>query len=128
MAIPTHCGFGRRQRGMTFFGVVALLVGIAVVVTLTMRLGPHYLDWTTMQSIFDDLEKEDVHQMSKGDIRVSLAKRFKVNSLRDFNLREDIKIEQNKGNTSLLVDYEKREPIFLNIDIVLRFSGKHQYQ
>jgi len=113
---------------MTFFGVVALLVGIAVVVTLTMRLGPHYLDWTTMQSIFDDLEKEDVHQMSKGDIRVSLAKRFKVNSLRDFNLREDIKIEQNKGNTSLLVDYEKREPIFLNIDIVLRFSGKHQYQ
>ena len=55
MAIPTHPKFSRRERGMTFLGVVALLVGIATVITLLMRLGPHYLDWTTMDTILDDL-------------------------------------------------------------------------
>jgi hypothetical protein len=113
---------------MTFLGVVALLVGIAAVVTLLMRLGPHYLDWTTMETILDDLARENVHQMSKADIRGSLAKRFRVNSLRGFDMREVIKIERNKVDTSLIVEYEKREPIVFNIDVVLRFSGQHRYQ
>lgn len=128
MAILTHPKFSRRERGMTFLGVVALLVGIAAVVTLLMRLGPHYLDWTTMETILDDLARENVHQMSKADIRGSLAKRFRVNSLRGFDMREVIKIERNKVDTSLIVEYEKREPIVFNIDVVLRFSGQHRYQ
>jgi len=113
---------------MTFLGVVALLVGVAAVITLVMRLGPHYLDWTTMETILDDLAGENVHQMSKADIRGSLAKRFRVNSLRGFDMREVIKIERNKVDTSLIVEYEKREPIVFNIDVVLRFSGQHRYQ
>lgn len=128
MAIPTHPKFSRRERGMTFLGVVALLVGVAAVITLVMRLGPHYLDWTTMETILDDLAGENVHQMSKADIRGSLAKRFRVNSLRGFDMREVIKIERNKVDTSLIVEYEKREPIVFNIDVVLRFSGQHRYQ
>ena len=128
MAIPTHPRFSRRERGMTFLGIVALLVGVSVVITLLMRLGPHYLDWTTMETILDDLARENVHQMSKADIRGSLAKRFRVNSLRGFDLREVIKIERNKVDTSLSVEYEKREPIVFNIDIVLSFSGQHRYQ
>ena len=128
MAIPTHPEFSRRERGMTFLGVVALLVGVAAVITLLLRLGPHYLDWTTMDTILEDLSRENVHQMSKADIRGSLAKRFRVNSLRGFDLREVIKIERNKVDTSLTVEYEKREPIVFNIDIVLSFSGQHRYQ
>lgn len=128
MAILTHPKFSRRERGMTFLGVVALLVGVATVITLLMRLGPHYLDWTTMETILDDLARENVHQMSKADIRGSLAKRFRVNSLRGFDMREVIKIERNKVDTSLIVEYEKREPIVFNIDVVLRFSGQHRYQ
>ena len=81
-----------------------------------------------METILDDLARENVHQMSKADIRGSLAKRFRVNSLRGFDLREVIKIERNKVDTSLSVEYEKREPIVFNIDIVLSFSGQHRYQ
>lgn len=128
MTVLSLNGYSRRERGTTFVGIVALLVGIAAVLTLSLRLGPHYIDWQTMGTLFDDLKKEDVHQMSPSKIRESLGKRFRVNNLRDFNLREIMKVERNKAETYLVVRYEKRESIMYNIDIVVSFDERYEYQ
>ena len=117
----------RKQRGATAFGVmlgVSLMVGA---VTLLLKLGPHYIDWQTMKSVFDSLP-QSVHTMSKDDIRESLKKRFRVNSLRDFDLKDILTIERGKTNTVLLVHYEVREPIVGNVDAVLTFSERYEYQ
>jgi hypothetical protein len=127
MTVPSRNGFSRRERGATFLGIVALLVGISVVVTLSLRLGPHYVDWQTMGTLFDDLKKQDVHQMAPSSIRESLGKRFRVNNLRDYNLREIMKVERSKAETYLVVSYEKRESIMYNIDIVVSFNERYEY-
>ncbi len=128
MTVPSRKGFARRERGVTFLGIVGLLAGIAAFVTLSLRLGPHYIDWQTMDTLFDDLKKEDVHQMTPSGIRESLGKRFRVNNLRDYNLREIMKVERSKSETYLVVKYERRESILYNIDIVVSFDGRYEYQ
>ena len=60
--------------------------------------------------------------MAIEDIRESLRKRFKVNSLRDFDLQKIIIIDRTKEGTSLTIDYERREHLVANVDVVLTFS------
>ena len=87
------------QRGLTAVGMLVGIAGLAAVVTLLLRLGPHYIDWQTMKSVFNDLPSTQVHTMSKEEIRESLKRRFRVNSLRDFDLREIVTIDRQKAGT-----------------------------
>jgi len=116
----------RKQRGASALGIlfgVSLLVGC---VTLLLKLGPHYIDWETMKAVFDGLPK-NVHTMSKDEIRETLNKRFRVNSLRDFNLKDILTIDRQKTGTVLVVHYEVREPIVGNVDAVLTFGDRYEY-
>lgn len=116
------------QRGLSAIGLLGGLALLASALTLILRLGPHYIDWQTMKSVFNSLPKAQVHSMPKDDIREALRKRFKVNSLREFDLSEILKIERQKGETTLIVEYERREPIVANVDVVLSFSERYQYR
>ena len=118
----------RKQSGATAIGV---LIGVSLLVsglTLLLKLGPHYMDWQTMKTIMESLPAANVHTMSKKDIRESLKKRFRVNSLRDFDLEKIISIERNKTQTIISVAYERREPIVANVDAVLTFSEQYHFK
>ena len=114
-----------KARGASAMGVLLVLVGLVAGITLVLKLGPHYIDWRTMQSVFDNLT--GVHEMSPADIRETLAKRFQINGLRDFDLRKVVEIDAKKDNTTLSVTYERREHIVGNVDVVLSFSESYQY-
>ena len=116
-----------RSGGMTIVSVVLWLVVIVSVITLSLRLGPHYIDWRTMQSVFAGLERQGVQEMSKNQIREAIAKGFRINGLRDFDQRSLVTIEVEKEHTDLLVSYERREHIVMNVDIVLTFSETFRY-
>ena len=66
--------------------------------------------------------------MSKTEIRESLKKRFRVNNLREFDLKEIVQIERQKAGTTVTVSYERREPLLANVDAVLTFSEKYQFK
>ena len=118
----------RKQAGASAIGI---LIGVSLLVsalTLVLKLGPHYLDWQTMKSVMESLPAANVHTMAKKDIRESLKKRFRVNSLRDFDLEKIISIERNKAGTTISVAYERREPIVANVDAVLTFSEQYHFK
>ena len=117
-----------RQLGASAIGVLLIVTAIVVVATLLLRLGPHYIDWQTMMSIVEDLPVSQVHSMSKDDIRETLGKRFRVNSLRDFDLREILTIDRANQGTTLVFAYERREGLIANVDVVLTFSEQVSYQ
>lgn len=118
---------GQRQQGLSAIGALGGMLLLVSIITLLLRLGPHYLDWQTMQSVFKSLPVGEVHTMSKDDIREMLGKRFRVNSLRDFDLKEIVQIDRQKAATTVSVAYEIREPIVANVDAVLSFSEQYQY-
>ena len=121
-------GSKRTQQGISAIGVLGAITGLAALITLVLRLGPHYIDWQTMQSVVGDLPASQVHTMSKKDIRETLQKRFRVNSLRDFEIKEIVEIEREKTETKLAIQYERRENLLANVDVVLTFSEEYRYQ
>ena len=117
----------RKQRGASALGMLVGVSALVACVTLLLKLGPHYIDWQTMKSVFDGLPK-NVNTMSKDEIKVALSKRFRVNSLRDFDLKEILTIDRQKTGTVLIVHYEVREPIIGNVDAVLTFGERYEYR
>lgn len=114
--------------GLSTFGMIAAVGALVAVVVLSLRIGPHYIDFRTLRSIMEGLSSLEVHEMDKRAIHAMLRKRFKINNLRSFTPREVISIDRNKVDTTIVVSYEIREPLLGNVDVVLVFHEQYSYR
>jgi hypothetical protein len=117
----------RRQRGMAMIQWLILILIIGGTATMAIRTVPHYIDFYTMVSVVEALPKNQVHVMSKQKIRESLKKRFKINNIREFDLTKIVAIERKRGVTAVTLEYEIREHLFYNVDVVLSFNKRFDY-
>ncbi len=118
----------RKQDGAVSLGIIIIIAAVVGFIWLSLRLVPHYIDFETMKSVMEDLPGPQVHEMDKRAIRTSLEKRFKINNLRTFKVRDVVKIERTSKNTVVSIAYEVREPLMFNIDMVLSFEDQYTYQ
>lgn len=116
-----------RPHGLSAIGALAVLVLVAGGITITLKLAPHYLDFYTMQSIIEGLPAQEVRGATRVGLAEMLEKRFKINNLRDFPIRDIIHLDRSRDGTVLDVRYERREHLFFNIDVVLTFEKRYQY-
>jgi translation initiation factor RLI1 len=117
----------RRQRGMGLAQLMILILIVGGTATVAIRTIPHYIDFYTMVSVVEALPENQVHVMSKQKIRDSLRKRFKINNIRDLDIAKVVGIERKRGATALTLDYEVREHLFYNIDLIMSFSKRFDY-
>ncbi|MEQ8483381.1 MAG: DUF4845 domain-containing protein [Pseudomonadales bacterium] len=120
--------FRRAQRGLSMIGILALLIVVASTITVTLKLLPHYIDYRTMQSVLGGLPASDVHSMARPAVFELIDKRFMINNLRDFKIRDIIEVERSRDGTVLKLSYERREHLFLNIDVVIKFNDRFEYR
>jgi len=118
----------RRQRGISILGWLVILVIIGSVASVAIRIIPHYIDFGTIVNLVEALPRDQVHTMDKAAIRESLLKRFLINNIRDLNVRDVIEIDRKREGTTLIVHYERREHIVYNIDLVLTFDRRFEFQ
>lgn len=118
---------GRRQRGLSALGMLFVLVVVVLAGMLTLKLVPHYMDFYTIQSILQGLPASEVKSATRTSLSDSLKKRFKINNLRDFEIRDIITLERSREATVLLLAYERREHLFFNVDVVLNFEKRIEY-
>ena len=116
-----------RQRGLTAIGWLATLVVLVSGILLTLKIAPHYIDFYTVQSVIDGLPEQEVRNMSRAALHETLEKRFQINNLREFKIRDIITVERSRDATVLEVRYERRENLFLNVDVVITFHKRYEY-
>ena len=117
----------RRQRGLSAMGTLVVLIVIVAAITLTLKLAPHYIDFYTMRSVIEGLPAQEVRTMSRTNLHEMIQKRFKINNLRDFKIRDIIDLDRSREGTVLVVKYERREHLFFNVDVVLTFEKRYEY-
>ena len=122
MTIRSH------QHGFSIVSSLATVALVAVVAATGLRVGPHFIDFRTIQSIMDGLPTSEVHSMDKRVIRELLRKRFRINNIRDFEVQDILTIERTKGSTIVAIDYEMRESLLFNADIVVMFEDRYEYR
>lgn len=111
------------QRGMTYLGMLMLMVVIAVVAIAAIKVMPLYLENFKVQSSLKSLAEETRNNhdpVTAPELERLLLNRLSVNDVEHVG-KDDIAITKENGRTVITVSYEARVPLFYNIDLVARF-------
>jgi hypothetical protein len=110
------------QQGLSMTGWMAVLFVIAIFVTCAVKILPLYLDaWTARTAIENVVEKQREKTESIKAIRSAINRQFTANRIETLKVK-DIKITKTKGKVIIDAHYEKRESLFYNIDVVVKFD------
>ena len=112
----------QHQRGMSMLSFVMLAGVAAVLGTMAVKLAPIYIDYWSLSNVIEDVvEESSGGDTSPAQVRQALQRRFTTNRIEAVSLR-DITIKNNDKGILIDASYEKRVPLFINIDAVVKFE------
>ncbi|HSX71796.1 MAG TPA: DUF4845 domain-containing protein [Pseudomonas sp.] len=115
--------FARSQKGMSLLGWMVVLALVAFFASATFKMLPHYLDYMSLEKIITSAENEASQGInSVNALYGHISRGLEVNSIRDFDLKESIFIQQENNEFLVHLQYEKREPLIQNLDLVAKFD------
>lgn len=110
-----------RQRGMTLIGFLLLLSAVVFVAYIGMKMFPIYYQHYNIVSAMKDLAAESGSaRYSEGRLRDLLQRRLSVNYVRNFSA-DEIQLVKSP-QPQLVLDYEVREGLLGNVDVVVSFN------
>jgi hypothetical protein len=112
----------RRQQGMTFIGLLCILVLAGVVVYAGVRLAPVYLNYMnivkTMETTASEFKGESA---DPGAIRNSLERHWEITTITAVDYK-DVEITKDDSGISLHVVYDDSEPYIANVSLAVHFD------
>lgn len=115
------------QKGMGMTEIMVLLVIIGFVATTAVKLGPVYLDNSTVTSAFESIQEDyagkDIQEISNTDIKRKLGKYFQVNMVSS-EIEKSIEVVRKGRSVIVKSDYEIRQPFMGNVEIVVVFQNE----
>ena len=114
----------KKQQGISLLSGLVLLAVIGFFLTAAFKVAPLYLDNSFVSAAFASLEKEDIHNMTGGDIKRKLNDQFNMNNVRDVD-KKLIKVIREKTRTEVTLNYEKRINFMGNVDVVVVFNNSY---
>ena len=113
----------RSQGGWSLLNVMLVLSLVAVIASGVFKMLPHYLDFMSLEEIITSVENDKAANVRTiGELNARLSKGMQVNSIRDLNLQDALKVKMENNEFRAHLKYEKREPLIENIDLVVRFD------
>ncbi len=110
------------QKGMTAIGWLLVLGLIAFFTLITLRLVPAYLEFSKVTSVLESLQDEPgITRKTRGEIFSLISKRFDVNDVYQVEAKQ-VKITKDKGVLKVSINYEHREHLVGNVDVVTTFD------
>ena len=109
-----------KRRGsatQSFVNLVAMVFFILLVVKLFPIYYDHYAIQNSLQHVAAEVNKD---KLALAAVKESARKRFEVNNVSP-TLADQLKFVKNEGEPYLVLDYEIREHLFLNISLLLTF-------
>lgn len=114
---------GKREHGASLLGILLVLIVAGFFVLLGLRLIPVYMDYWTVVSIAESVEEDpEMREASPRSVRSALTSRMTLNNI-DRDRLDMYTVERGEdGGLVIEIDYERREPLIANIDLVVHFA------
>jgi hypothetical protein len=112
-----------RQDGMTYLGMLIMLIVIAFCAVVLIKVLPLYMEHFKVKSSLDSLAqdtKDSQAALSPEEIEQHLLKRLSINDVQHVK-KENIQVTREGRKVVVTVDYEARVTLFDNLDLVARF-------
>ena len=115
--------FARSQKGLSILSWLMVLAVVAFFASTAFKMLPHYLDYMSMDKIITSVETDQTMDIrSVGAFYGHVGKGMEVNSIRDLNLKEALKVKIENNEFRAHLKYERREPLIENLDLVVNFD------
>ena len=113
----------QRQRGMTFLGILVLVVVVGVWVYAAIRLTPKYLEYMKVATTLEKVRDE--HESSPGTTEFMLMKaverRFNIESVTAIT-EKDIEIKRDGDVFTMRAAYDETVPLVGNVSFLVSFD------
>ncbi|MBL4834908.1 MAG: DUF4845 domain-containing protein [Pseudomonas sp.] len=115
------------QKGMSFFGWLAVIALIIFGLVIAMKLVPIYLDHFALREMVTKVNEDPTISINSiREFNSYIDKGMQINSIRDINAREAIKITASGTNAyTVQIAYEVRTPALQNVDLLVHFDETH---
>ena len=114
----------RTQRGMTMLGFLITLSVIILFLFCGMKIVPMYIEYYSVKKALASIANEQsASATSKDAIRALFARHLKIDYVKIIK-PDMLKIEATDSGFNLTVDYERREELIANLDVVGRFRAE----
>ncbi|RTZ71255.1 MAG: DUF4845 domain-containing protein [Gammaproteobacteria bacterium] len=112
----------RRQRGLSITGWIFVIAVALFFALLGMKMIPSYLQYYSIVQVLESIAQDPtLKQAPPGELRKIFNRRIDINGVYDFP-KKGLKIDRSQGEgTMMIVDYEVREPMAGNVDVVMHF-------
>ena len=114
----------RKQRGITMLGFLITLCLVIFFAYCAMKIVPMYIEYYSVKkalaSIASDAQAADA---TKEKIRSNFARHMQIDYVATVK-PEMLKIESTDTGYNLIMNYERREPLFANLDVVGKFNAQ----
>ncbi|NQD91128.1 DUF4845 domain-containing protein [Pseudomonas sp. CrR25] len=119
--------FARSQKGLSVLSWLMVLAVVAFFASTAFKVLPHYLDYMSMEKIITSVETDQALEIrSVGDFYNHVSKGMQVNSIRDLDLKDVLKVKVENNEFIAHLKYEKREPLIENLDLVVNFDKEYR--
>ena len=114
----------RKQGGMTMLGFLITLSVVILFLFCGMKIVPMYIEYYSVKKALASIANEQsASATSKDAIRALFARHLKIDYVKIIK-PEMLKIETTESGYNLVVDYERRESLIANLDVVGKFRAE----
>ena len=112
----------QKQRGSAYSTMI-MVVLIAMFLTAALKLAPAYLANNVINNAMASIaENNDMAVISIGEIRSALMRTLDTNDIRGFNAA-NVQVVMEGSQEFVDINYERRVPLFYNIEAVVIFEN-----
>lgn len=111
----------RGQKGISYWGVVAMIFIAFIGIQFFVAAGSAYYDDFTLNKTITERLKSAPNDMSADSLMSSFSQQFDMNGLRDIKPADRLKVT-NDGGIEVIKNYEVRNKFVGNIDLVVHFE------
>ena len=116
--------YKRQQRGASFLATLFLLVIAGIILLVSLKLVPAYMDNRIIVTAIDSVrEQPEMAGMNIARFRSEVMRTITVNGIRDFDT-DSITYTRDGDAEYIALEYETRIPLLYNIDALLTFERR----
>lgn len=113
----------RSQKGMSVLGWMIVLALVAFFASTGFKMFPHYMDYMALEGMIEKVETDPALGIrTTRDFYEHVEKGMTVNGIRDLKLEDALEIKLEGGEFLVHLQYEKREHLIENLDLVANFD------
>lgn len=112
-----------RQRGMTFLGILVIVIVVGAWVYAGIRLVPKYLEYVRVASTLEKVSDEFSSNPGSTEfmLRKSIERHFDIEMVEVID-SNDIEIKKEGGSFFMRANYEATVPLVSNVSFLLTFD------